>query len=340
MPISPAAPLHRPAAAASASRRHMLGAVAAALALGLTSTPHAQTYPDKPVHIVAPFAPGGPVDVLARTLGQDFGEAWGQTLVIDNRVGAAGNIGVGFLAKAPPDGYTIGIVPAGNIAVNPSLFQNLPYKAADLQPVAMLATVENVLVVNAATPAKTLKELLALADDKPGTLSFASPGAGSQAHLAGELLALNGKVQLIHVPYKGTGPALTDLMGGQVTMMFGQMSSVLPQIKAGKLRAIGVASLKRSAVLPDVPTIAEQGMPQFEAVSWYALMVPAATPKAIVDRLNADTLRMLGKADVKAKFAALGLEPGGGTPQALAATIQTETVRWADVIQKKKITAD
>ena len=333
MPLSPISTTH-------AARRHAIGLVAATFALCSVSTTHAQTYPDKPVHVVAPFAPGGPVDVLARTLGQDFGEAWNQTLVIDNRVGAAGNIGVGFLAKAPPDGYTIGIVPAGNIAVNPSLFTNLPYKAADLQPVAMLATVENVLVVNAAAPARTLKELLALAAEKPGTLSFASPGAGSQAHLAGELLALNGKVQLIHVPYKGTGPALTDLMGGQVTMMFGQMSSVLPQIKAGKLRAIGVASLKRSAVMPEVPTIAEQGMPQFEAVSWYALMVPAATPKAIVDRLNADTLRMLGKAEVKAKFAALGLEPGGGTPQALATTIQTETVRWADVIQKKKITAD
>lgn len=300
----------------------------------------AQTYPDKAVHVVAPFPPGGPVDVLGRMIGQDFGELWNQPFVIDNRVGAAGNIGIGYLAKAAPDGYTIGIVPAGNIAVNPSLFANLPYKAAELQPVAMLATVENVLVVNAASPVKTLKELLAMAADKPGTLSFASPGAGSQAHLAGELLALNGNVQFIHVPYKGTGPALNDVIGGQVTMMFGQMSSVLPLVKAGKLRAIGVASLKRSAVLPDVPTIAEQGMPQFEAVSWYALMVPAATPKAIVDKLNAQTLRMLAKPETKEKFAALGLESGGGTPQAAAATIQSETARWADVIRKRKITAD
>jgi tripartite-type tricarboxylate transporter receptor subunit TctC len=300
----------------------------------------AQTYPDKAVHVVAPFPPGGPVDVLGRMIGQDFGELWNQPFVIDNRVGAAGNIGIGYLAKAAPDGYTIGIVPAGNIAVNPSLFANLPYKAAELQPVAMLATVENVLVVNAASPVKTLKELLAMAADKPGTLSFASPGAGSQAHLAGELLALNGNVQFIHVPYKGTGPALNDVIGGQVTMMFGQMSSVLPLVKAGKLRAIGVASLKRSAVLPDVPTIAEQGIPQFEAVSWYALMVPAATPKAIVDKLNAQTLRMLAKPETKEKFAALGLESGGGTPQAAAATIQSETARWADVIRKRKITAD
>jgi tripartite-type tricarboxylate transporter receptor subunit TctC len=300
----------------------------------------AQTYPDKAVHVVAPFPPGGPVDVLGRMLGQDFGELWNQPFVIDNRVGAAGNIGIGYLAKAAPDGYTIGIVPAGNIAVNPSLYANLPYKASELQPVAMLATVENVLVVNTASPVKTLKELLAMAADKPGTLSFASPGAGSQAHLAGELMALNGNVQFIHVPYKGTGPALNDVIGGQVTMMFGQMSSVLPLVKAGKLRAIGVASLKRSAVLPEVPTLAEQGMPQFEAVSWYALMVPAATPKAIVDKLNAQTLRMLAKPEIREKFAGLGLEPGGGTPQAAAATIQSETVRWADVIRKRKITAD
>lgn len=316
-------------------------AVAASLLLALAPThASAQAYPAKPVHVVVPFAPGGPVDVLARVLGQDFADAWGQSFVIDNKVGAAGNIGVDFLAKAAPDGYNIGIVPAGNIAVNPSLFTNLPYKASELQPVAMLATVENVLVVNAALPVNNLKDLLAMASAKPESVSFASPGAGSQAHLAGELMALNANVRLIHVPYKGTGPALVDVIGGQVTMMFGQMSSVLPQIKSGKLRAIGVASLKRSAVLPDVPTIAEQGMPNFEAVSWYALMVPAATPKAVVDKLNAESLKMLAKPAIRERFAGLGLEPGGGTPQALAATIQTETVRWADVIQKKNIKAE
>jgi tripartite-type tricarboxylate transporter receptor subunit TctC len=316
-------------------------AVAASLLLSVAPLQaSAQAYPAKPVHVVVPFAPGGPVDVLGRVLGQDFAEAWGQPFVIDNKVGAAGNIGIDFLAKSAPDGYNIGIVPAGNIAVNPSLFTNLPYKASELQPVAMLATVENVLVVNAASPVQNLKDLLAMAAAKPESVSFASPGAGSQAHLAGELMALNANVRLVHVPYKGTGPALVDVIGGQVTTMFGQMSSVLPQIKAGKLRAIGVASLKRSAVLPEVPTIAEQGMPHFEAVSWYALMVPAATPKVVVDKLNAESLKMLAKPAIKEKFAGLGLEPGGGTPQALAATIQTETARWADVIQKKNIKAE
>ena len=323
--------------------KHFLWATSVATSILLAAVPlsaQAQTYPVKPVHVVVPFAPGGPVDVLARVLSQDFGDAWGQAFVVENRAGAAGNIGVDFLAKSASDGYTVGIVPAGNIAVNPSLFANLPYKAADLQPVAMLATVENVLVVSADSPVKSLKDLLAMAAAKPDTVSFASPGAGSQAHLAGELMALNGNVRMIHVPYKGTGPALNDVIGGQVTMMFGQMSSVLPLIRGGKLRAIGVASLKRSATLPDVPTVSEQGMPQFEAVSWYALMVPAATPKPVVDRLNAQSLAMLAKPAIRERFAGLGLEPGGGTPQALAATIQSETARWADVIQKKNIKPD
>jgi tripartite-type tricarboxylate transporter receptor subunit TctC len=298
---------------------------------------HAQAYPAKPVRLIVPFAPGGPADVVARVLGQELTEILGQPFVIENKVGAAGNIGVDLIAKAAPDGYTLGIVPVGNIAVNPSLFASLPYKASELQPVAMLATVENVLVVNAAVPAKSVKELLALARQKPGSLSFASPGAGSQAHLAGELMALDADLQLIHVPYKGIGPALNDVVGGQVTMMFGSMSAVLPHVKSGKLRALGVASLKRSAAMPELPTIAEQGLPGFEAVSWYALMAPAATPKAVVDRLNAESARVLAKPEMKEKFAVLGLEPGSGKPQDIVATIQTETARWADVIKKKNI---
>jgi tripartite-type tricarboxylate transporter receptor subunit TctC len=228
----------------------------------------------------------------------------------------------------------------GNVAVNPSLFPALPYKASELAPIAMLATVENVLVVHAGVPAKSLKELLALAKQKPGTLSFASPGAGSQAHLAGELMALSAEVKLIHVPYKGIGPALNDVVGGQVTMMFGAMSAVLPHVKSGKLRALGVASIKRSATMPELPTIAEQGLPRFEAVSWYALMAPAGTPAPIVDRLNAEIARSLAKPAIREKFAAQGLEPGGGKPQDLATEIQAETVRWGDVIRKQNIKPD
>jgi tripartite-type tricarboxylate transporter receptor subunit TctC len=310
------------------------------LPLLFASAVHAQAWPAKPVRIIVPFAPGGPADVLARVIGQELSDTLGQPFVIENKVGAAGNIGVEQIAKAAPDGYTLGIVPVGNIAVNPSLFPTLPYKASELAPVAMLATVENVLAVNAEVPAQSLKELLALAKQKPGALSFASPGAGSQAHLAGELMALEADLKLIHVPYKGIGPAINDLVGGQVTMMFGAMSAVLPHVKSGKLRALGVASLKRSAAMPELPTIAEQGLPKFEAVSWYALMAPAGTPAAVVDRLNAESARSLAKPAIKEKFAAQGLEPGSGKPQDLAATIRTETARWSEVIRKQNIKPD
>ncbi|MDP3797854.1 MAG: tripartite tricarboxylate transporter substrate binding protein [Polaromonas sp.] len=297
----------------------------------------AQTYPSRPLHVVVPFPPGGPTDVLGRVLAQGLSEALGQPAVVDNRVGAAGNIGIEQAAKAAPDGHTLAIVPLGNIAVNPTLFPTLPYKASDLAPVAMLATVDNVLVVNAAVPARSLRELQALAAQKPDALSFASPGAGSQAHLAGELLALQSGVQLLHVPYKGIGPALNDLLGGQVSMMFAQMSSVLPHLQNGKLRALGVASLKRSPVMPDVPTLAEQGLARFEAVSWYALMVPAGTPRPVIDRLNAETTRLFARPELKDKLAALGMTPAAGKPSDLAATIQAETVRWAEVIRQKNI---
>lgn len=300
----------------------------------------AQAYPSKTIQLIVPFPPGGPTDVLGRVVGEGLAAAWKQTVVVENKAGAAGNIGVDQIAKAAPDGYTIGVVPVGNVAVNPTLFTNLPYKQADLAPVTMLATAENVLVVNAGVPARSLSELLALAKDKPGQLTFASPGAGSQAHLAGELLQLDAGIHMIHVPYKGVGPALNDLIGGQVTMMFAQLSSALPHIKSGKLRAIGVASAQRSSVLPELATIAEQGIPGFEAVSWYALMTAAGTPKETIDKINRETNQLLGQPALKARLATLGMEIGGGTPAELAATIRKESARWADVIRKRNITVD
>jgi tripartite-type tricarboxylate transporter receptor subunit TctC len=315
-------------------KRFLLALAAAALPLLAA----AQSYPARQIHIVVPFPPGGPTDVLGRVLGQSLGETFGQTVVVDNKVGAAGNIGVDQVAKAAPDGYTIGIVPAGNVAVNPTLFPNLPYKAADLAPVTMLATVDNVLVVNAETvPARTMKELLDLAAKKPGALSYASPGAGSQAHLAGALLELSTGVQLLHVPYRGIAPAVNDLVGGQVSMMFAPLQTALPHIRSGKLRAIGIASQKRSPLLPDLATIAEQGVAKFEAVSWYALMVPAGTPAEIVDKLSAATMRFLALPDTRAKLAAQGMDAAGGSPQDLAATIRSETARWSEVVRKQNI---
>jgi len=310
----------------------------ALLAAVLPALAAAQGYPAKPIHIVVPFPPGGPTDVLGRLLGQALGEAMGQQVIVDNKTGAAGNIGVDAIAKAPPDGYTIGVVPAGNIAVNPTLFPNLPYKAADLVPVTMLATVDNVLVVNAeAVPARSLKELLALASAKPGGLSYASPGAGSQAHLAGALLELSTGVHLLHVPYRGIAPAVNDLVGGQVSMMFAPLQTALPHIRSGKLRALGVASQKRSPLLPELPTIAEQGVAKFEAVSWYALMVPAGTPADVIDKLSAATTRFLALPDTRAKLAAQGMDPGGGSPQDLAATVRSESARWSEVVRKQSI---
>lgn len=300
----------------------------------------AQGFPAKPVRLVVPFAAGGPADVLGRAVGDGLSKRWGQPVVVENKAGAAGTIGVDQVAKAAPDGYTLAVVPVGNIAVNPSLMPNLPYKAADLMPVAMLATAENVLVVHPGVPAKSLGDLLKLARQQPGKLTFASPGAGSQAHLAGELLQLDANVKLIHVPYKGVSPAMTDLVGGQVTMMFAQMSAALPYIKAGRLQALGVASARRSAVLPDVPTVAEQGFPQFEAVSWYALMAPAGTPPQVVEQLNRQTGEVLADPALKTRLATLGMEIGGGTPKQLAETIQKETARWAAVIRQRGITVE
>jgi tripartite-type tricarboxylate transporter receptor subunit TctC len=300
----------------------------------------AQGYPSKPIRWIAPFPPGGPVDLLARTVGQKLSESWAQPVVIENRPGAAGNLGVEQAAKAPPDGYTLVIVPTGNIVVNPTLFPKLPYKQSDLAPVTMLATVENVLVVHPSVPASSFQELVAHAKANPGKLTFASPGAGAQAHLAGELIKLTAGIDMVHVPYKGIGPALNDLIGGQVSMMFSQLSSALPHVRSGKLRAIGIASLKRSAVMPELPTIAEQGIPGFEAVSWYALMVPAGTPPEIISRLHAETARIVKLPDVREKLAALGADPVGNSPEELAATIRNESARWADVIRRQGIKAD
>ena len=300
----------------------------------------AQSYPAKQIRMIVPFPPGGPADLLGRVVGEGLQAAFGQAVVVENRPGAAGNLGVGQAARAEPDGHTLVVVPTGNIAVNPMLFKDLPYKASDLAPVSMMATVENVLVVHPGVAANSVKELIALARQKPGSLTFGSPGAGSQAHLAGELLELEGGIDLIHVAYKGVAPALNDLLGGQITMMFAQASSALPYVQSGKLRALGVASLERSAAAPDMPTIAEQGFPSFEAVSWYALMAPAGTPQAVIEKIAAETARIVGLPENRKKFEGLGMTAVGNRPQELAGTIETESRRWADVIRKQNIKVD
>ncbi len=320
--------------------QHICVALGVTLGLAHAVPAAAQTYPVKPIRIIVPFAPGGPADLLARTLGQKLQESWGQPVLADNKPGAGGNLGMDLGAKAPPDGYTLLLAPTGNLAVNPHMGP-LPYDVMrDLAPVTQLATVENVLVVNPAIAANNVQELVALARSKPGSLSFASPGAGSQAHVAGEFLKGLTGTDMIHIAYKGTGPALNDLLGGQVSMMFSQMSSAVPHIRAGKLRALGVASLKRSALLPALPTVAEQNLAGFEAVSWYALMAPAGTPVEVIAKLQAESARILRLADVRDKLAALGAEAVGNRPEELAVIIRAESVRWQKVVKDANIKAE
>ena len=303
-----------------------------------TPTVLAQAWPAKPVRIINAFAPGGPSDLLSRAVGDKLQGIWGQPVIVEAKPGADGLIGMEFAAKSPADGYTIVTVPVGNAVLLPNLRSKLPYDIAkDFVPITLLATVQNVLVVGANVPANTLKELIAYAKANPGKLSFASPGAGSSPHIAGEMLKSATGMDMIHVAYKGTGPALNDVMGGQVTMFFSQMSSALPLVKQGKLKGIGVASLRRHPAATEIPTIAEQDQPGFEAMAWYALFAPAGTPQDIVSKIAADATKALQLQDVKDKLSALGADPVGGTPEEFALRLKNENARWGAAIRKAGI---
>jgi tripartite-type tricarboxylate transporter receptor subunit TctC len=296
-------------------------------------------YPSRPIRIMVGFAAGGAPDALARIVADRLNQRFGQSAVVENRVGAQGNIAMTAVAKAPPDGYTLALVPVGNAAVNPSLFKDLPYDPVkDFAPITLLATVENVLVVGAQSPFKTLKDLVAAGRAKSTPITYASPGVGSLAHLGAELLARGAGFEMTHVAYRGVAPALTDVLRGEVTMMIAQLSTAKPLIDSGQLRALGVASRERSAVLPDVPTIAEAAdQPGFEAVSWYALMAPAGTPDAIVSKLQQEIATLLRLPETRAALEAQGAKPVGGTPQELAALIAEDTARWGKVIREANI---
>lgn len=313
--------------------------VIATLVLALASpVVLAQAWPSKPVRIINAFAPGGPSDLLSRAVGDKLQGTWGQPVIVEAKPGADGLIGMEYAAKSPADGYTIVTVPVGNAVLLPNLRSKLPYDMGkDFVPITLLATVQNVLVVGANVPAGNLKELIAYAKANPGKLSFASPGAGSSPHIAGEMLKSATGMDMIHVAYKGTGPALNDVMGGQVTMFFSQMSSALPLVKQGKLKGIGVASLRRHPAATEIPTIAEQDQPGFEAMAWYALFAPAGTPPDIVNKIAADATKALQLQDVKDKLSALGADPVGGTPEEFAARLRNENARWGAAIRKAGI---
>ena len=312
--------------------------VAASAGFGATPS-DAADYPARPIRIIVGFAAGGAPDTLARVVGDKLAQDWGQPVVVENRTGAQGDLAMAAVARATADGYTLALVPVGNAAVNPSLIPNLPYDPVkDFAPITQLATVENVLVISAQSPIRTLKELIALGRSKAAHLSYATPGAGSLAHLAAELLARAGGFQLNHIPYRGVTPALTDVVRGEVTMMFAQLSTAKPLIDGGQLRALGIAGKERSAVLPDLPTVAEAGeMPGFEAELWYALMVPAQTPDPVVRKLHAGVVRALNLPDVKTALASQGAKPIGNSPGELAAVIAADTARWAKVIKDANI---
>ncbi len=312
----------------------------AALSLAATlaiSTPHAaaaDAYPAKPIRFVVAFPPGGGTDIIARSIAQKLAERIAQQVVVDNRPGAGGNIGTDIVAKAAPDGYTMLMGSAGPLAINASLFAKMPFDPVrDLAPVTLAASTPNVLVLHPSLKAATVKELIALARARPGEINFASSGHGTPAHLAGELFNSMAGVKMVHVPYKGAAPALADLLGGQVQLMFSTMPPALPHVKDGKLRALAVTSAKRSPAAPELPTVDEIALPGFEANTWHGVVVPAGTPETIVARLNREIVAILHLPEVVERLSGQGAEPVGSTPQEFAAYIKSEALKWAKVVR-------
>jgi tripartite-type tricarboxylate transporter receptor subunit TctC len=316
---------------------------AAVLVIGALSGISAtgQTYPSKPIRLIIPFTPGGSTDILGRVIGQSLTEAWGQQVLLENRAGAGGAIGAEAAARAAPDGYTLFMGHVGTLAVNPALYPKLPYDPIkDFAPITLIAMVTNVLVVNPDVPAKTVQELIALARSKPGQLNYGSGGQGSAAHLAMEYFKLMTKTDIVHIPYKGTVPAVTDLLAGRIALTMTGLPPLLPQIKAGKIRALAVATAKRVSQLPNVPTVAESGVPGFEATQWYGLLAPAGTPREIIDKVHAEIARALTRVEVRKRLETDGADPISMTPAEFSAMIKSEIARWGRVIREAAITAE
>ena len=309
--------------------------------LGAPSALAQAPFPTKPVRLVVPFPAGGTTDILARAAAQKLSETLGQQVIVDNRPGAGGNIGAELVAKAQADGYTLLMGTVGTHAINPSLYAKMPYDhVKDFAPVILVAGVPNVLVVNPDLPFKTVADVVAYAKANPGKLNFASSGSGTSIHLSGELFKVMAGVQMTHVPYKGSAPALTDLIGGQVQLMFDNLPSALPQIKGGKLRAVAVTSTTRAAALPDVPTVAESGLPGFESSSWFGILAPAGTPKDIIAKINTDVQKWLSTPEAKEKLLGQGANAAGGSPEDFAKHIQAETAKWAKVVKESGAKVD
>ena len=314
----------------------MIRALIAALVLFAAAGALAQqNYPSRPIHIVAPFEAGGATDIMARMIAQKFAESLGQPVIVDNRPGAGGGIGTAAVAKSPADGYTIVFGNLAPNAINPSIYTNLQYDAGkDFAPISVVATVPLILVTPSSSPARSVRELIALAKSAPGKLNFGSPGVGSVAHVVGEMFNTMAATRLMHVPYKGGAPAVRATLTGEVSMMFATVISAKPHIRSGKLRALGITSAERSPVAPDIPTIAESGLPGFEVDVWFGLLAPAATPRAIVERLAHEVRRALDAPEIRAKFAELSAVPSPTTPDQFAAIIRADIAKWAKVVKE------
>jgi len=315
--------------------------IAAALpAMAAPASSSAPNYPNKPVRIVVPQSAGGSTDLTARLVAQKLSDALGQPVVVDNRPGAGSIIGTDLVAKATPDGYTL-LVVASSITLNPSLYKKLPFDPIrDLAPITQLSAFPNMLVVHPSLPVKSVRDLIALAKSRPGQINYGSSGAGTGTHLSAELGKYMTGVELVHVPYKGGGPAVIALLGGQVQLDFATIPSVLPHVRAGKLRAVAVTTLRRSPAAPEVPTIAESGVPGYDHGPWNGMLAPAKTPRAIIARLNAEVARIVHMPEAAGVLVHEGAEPVGNTPEAFAAVIRTETAKWAKVIKAAGIKAD
>ncbi len=313
----------------------MLVRVAAILAALLSLSAHADTWPSKPVKMVVPFPAGGPTDVMTRVVAEKLSTALGQSVIVDNKPGAGGTIGAQFVAKSAPDGYTFVMATGSTHSVGPYLVLKPPYDPVnDFAPVVWAGNAPNILVVSPKLGFRNVRDLIAYAKAHPGELNFASSGVGSVAHLTGELFARQAGVKLTHVPYKGTQLSLTDLMSGQVAMLFDAIITAKPHVDAGRLQALGISTLERSPLLPELPTISESGLPGFESYNWFGVFAPAGTPQPIVDRMNAEMNRALQDPVVRARFAQLGFEPAGGTPARFAAMMARETAKWRKVIEE------
>ena len=308
----------------------LLGAIGSGAALAQT----AATFPAKPVRFIAPFPPGGSTDLLARLVAIKLTEAWGQQVTVENRGGAGGTIGVELAARAAPDGYTIVMGHVGTFGFNPTLYPKLPYDAIrDFAPITVLATVPNGMAVHPSLPVKTARDFVALAKAKPGELLYASGGSGSASHLAGEYFKLLTKIDMVHVPYKGTGPAMISMISGQTTMTITGMVALMPHVKSNRLKLLGVATMKRLSIMPDIPTINESGVPGYDANQWYGVLTQAAVPRDIIAKLHADIVKVLARPDIKERLAADGAEPVANTPEQFAAHIKAEIARWAPVVK-------